>query len=247
MVRYKKTAIALALASVGILSATAQAAQVSAAPYATTSAPTTSTNNNFTMLDPGGGFTGGANDVAMSWDGTVFTSSSDYTGPGSVSNMTLTSATPFFGLPWTAHDIQVFAPGTYTFNTALGGGVAETGPLNLTVGTGQLGAHMLFNWSSNSNIDVVVLWNANGVFGNNAAQQTLTGTAVWNSVSIDGNGDGIPGTPMVAGGPFAGFNANFNLNGITPAAVPLPAAVWLLGSGLLGMVGVARRKRSESI
>ncbi|MDP2027808.1 VPLPA-CTERM sorting domain-containing protein [Sulfuriferula sp.] len=31
-----------------------------------------------------------------------------------------------------------------------------------------------------------------------------------------------------------------------PAAVPLPAAVWLLGSGLIGMVGVARRKSAKS-
>ncbi len=31
-----------------------------------------------------------------------------------------------------------------------------------------------------------------------------------------------------------------------PAAVPLPAAVWLLGSGLIGMVGVARRKSTKS-
>ena len=32
----------------------------------------------------------------------------------------------------------------------------------------------------------------------------------------------------------------------TPATgtVPLPAAVWLLGSGLLGLAGVARRKIS---
>ena len=29
-----------------------------------------------------------------------------------------------------------------------------------------------------------------------------------------------------------------------PAAVPVPAAVWLFGSGLLGLVGIARRKRS---
>ena len=29
---------------------------------------------------------------------------------------------------------------------------------------------------------------------------------------------------------------------ITPSAVPVPAAVWLFGSGLLGLVGMARRK-----
>jgi len=29
-----------------------------------------------------------------------------------------------------------------------------------------------------------------------------------------------------------------------PAVVPVPAAVWLFGSGLLGLVGIARRKRS---
>ena len=28
------------------------------------------------------------------------------------------------------------------------------------------------------------------------------------------------------------------------AAVPVPAAVWLFGSGLLGLVGVARRKKA---
>ena len=29
-----------------------------------------------------------------------------------------------------------------------------------------------------------------------------------------------------------------------PGEVPVPAAVWLFGSGLLGLVGVARRKQS---
>jgi hypothetical protein len=29
---------------------------------------------------------------------------------------------------------------------------------------------------------------------------------------------------------------------MTPSAVPVPAAVWLFGSGLLGLIGVARRK-----
>jgi hypothetical protein len=31
---------------------------------------------------------------------------------------------------------------------------------------------------------------------------------------------------------------------VTPSAIPVPAAVWLFGSGLLGLVGVARRRKS---
>jgi hypothetical protein len=58
---------------------------------------------------------------------------------------------------------------------------------------------------------------------------------------------GIGGNPM-QDGPFQGFNANFDaqsltVTGYTPA-IPVPAAVWLFGSGLLGLVGVARRKKA---
>ena len=248
MLQFKKTAIAIALTAGALcVAGGAQASQVSACGFATACTATSSGANNFSMLGPLGGYVGGAQDVAMTWAGTVFTSSSDYTGPGGTSNMTLSSTTPFFSVPWYAHDIQVFAPGSYSFDTSLGGGNLESGIQALNVGAGQLGAHMLFDYGTNHNIDVSVLWNPNGVFGNNTNQQSGTGTAVWNSVSIDGNGDGIPGIPMAAGGPFAGYQANFSLNGITPAApapVPLPAAVWLLGSGLIGMVGVARRRKS---
>lgn len=245
-IKLQNTVIAATLGFTAFaISGGAHAAQVNAAAsgYALESSAST-TGNNFTMLDPLGGFIGGSNNVTMTWDGSVFTSSSDYTGPGSTSNMTLASTDNFFGFSWTAHDVQVFGPGTYTFNTAAGGGAAEVGPLTLTVGAGQLGAHILFDWNSNQNIDVAVLWDDNGMFGNNDSQRILSGATVWNSVSIDGNTDGVPGIPMPTGGPFAGFNANFNLQGITPSAVPVPAAVWLLGSGLVGLAGVARRKRT---
>ena len=40
-------------------------------------------------------------------------------------------------------------------------------------------------------------------------------------------------------------DANTQINaGYGTTVIPVPAAVWLFGSGLLGLVGVARRKRS---
>lgn len=51
-----------------------------------------------------------------------------------------------------------------------------------------------------------------------------------------------------SGSGFGGWNAQWELNGSgstsAPAVIPVPAAVWLFGSGLLGLVGVARRKKS---
>lgn len=47
---------------------------------------------------------------------------------------------------------------------------------------------------------------------------------------------------------FGGVGYYLHLEGTvttgTPPAVPVPAAVWLFGSGLMGLVGVARRKKA---
>lgn len=130
----------------------------------------------------------------------------------------VSSTTPFFGLTWTAHGGTTFGPGTYTIATIEGG--TYTG---IVVGPGQVGGHILFNWGATKNIDVVNVWNV-GPGG------------VYTSTDVDGNG--VAGLGMIDGA-FPGFNANFNFT-----AVPVPAAVWLFGSGLLGLVGVARRKKA---
>jgi len=93
----------------------------------------------------------------------------------------------------------------------------------------------------------------------------VTDTATNTNEYTFGDGVGIGGNPMAAG-PFGGFNANFDITdlkmtavdpaGSIPvvgsvfqnspppvAAVPVPAAVWLFGSGLMGLVGVARRRK----
>ena len=57
--------------------------------------------------------------------------------------------------------------------------------------------------------------------------------------------------PLIASATFSYVStqsvAGFSLDDITfgsVSAVPIPAAVWLFGSGLLGLVGVARRKKA---
>ncbi len=59
--------------------------------------------------------------------------------------------------------------------------------------------------------------------------------------------DGVSGSPMIDG-PFPGLNVNFDIGSgnsltvLSVSAVPVPAAAWLFGSGLLGLAGLAKRK-----
>jgi hypothetical protein len=195
----------------------------------------TTTGNNFTMLTATGGGQGGTNDVTFTWDGTYKTAIDN------VSNATLSSPTAFAGAVWTAHNVEIFGPGTYVFDTACAignaGGSCGGPTYTLTVGTGQIGAHMLFDWSTSSNIDVVLLWKMNdswfNVAGTYLAGTTVvkngfnlgtpnpnnnTKNTVWNGVSIDAGLDGNNwnGTKMIDG-PFIGSSANFNVMGITAA------------------------------
>ncbi|MCK5003174.1 MAG: VPLPA-CTERM sorting domain-containing protein [Gammaproteobacteria bacterium] len=94
-----------------------------------------------------------------------------------------------------------------------------------TYGTGAGVANMFFDWSVNTNLPVDAMWD---VTDNGDGSMTVA------SVS----------TTILATSPaFPGFHPTFT-GSLGVAAVPVPAAVWLMGSGLIGLVGVARRRRS---
>ena len=163
------------------------------------------------------------------FDPTGATVGVDTTVTGSIGGGTwsVASTTTFFGLNWTAHSGVTFGPGTYSFPTVEGG--TYTG---IVVGAGQIGGSILFDWGATKNIDVINVWDVCSGCGGYTSTDGIGGNPA--------NPDGIRGYGMLDGA-FPNFNANFDFK---VAAVPVPAAVWLFGSGLLGLVGVARRKKS---
>jgi hypothetical protein len=245
----KKTLIASAIAlSIGMGVNTAHAAQV------TVGAPQTASHGNFTSLSSctaiscdtnkvpsedgigvltGNGFGGGANNLTASWDGTVYTASSDI---GSAANMTIANTEAFFGHVWTVSNIQVFAPGSYSF---LG--------VTATVAPGQLMAHMNWAWNTSTGADLYQLWNTStgGCFGD-CATQLWTGPDNPAGHTFDTHWDWVSVDTLMPNGivPQSNFNYNLHMSPVNlPAAVPLPPAVWLFCSGLLGLGALIRRKR----
>lgn len=157
----------------------------------------------FDVLD-GSGFSAGTDNA--------ITANISYPGGGS----SISSPTPFFGMNWTAHDITTYQNGTYTISTSQGGSYT------FTVGEGQIGAHILFDWSVNTNIDVVEVWDVTESSG------------VVTYTSSDWDGDGVPGGAMIEG-PFPGFSINFNLTGSDlPLAINVPQ-MFLIGDATVNI------------
>jgi len=78
------------------------------------------------------------------------------------------------------------------------------------------------------------------------------GSAECLGVAISGSApffdDGIAGSPLIDG-PFPGMQVSIDIGSgnsltvLSVSSVPVPTAVWLFSSGLIGLIGVAKRKK----
>jgi hypothetical protein len=110
--------------------------------------------------------------------------------------------------------------------------------------------------STGGQLNLLLFSEFSGGGANLVLNQVLFPGSVWQEYSFVTN---MAATGDVGGGFTVEFNPVCGAGGCNPAstvwidnlevladvnAVPVPAAVWLFGSGLVGLIGIARRKKS---
>lgn len=104
----------------------------------------------------------------------------------------------------------------------------------------DLGSFTHFNMTSTANN--ITFFGA-PIFENNGDTEVVASSATHLNVPLPDLGlpDDYHLHPQGVGG-GGGGSYQITMWGSTPAAVPVPAAIYLFGSGLIGLVGLARRK-----
>jgi len=122
--------------------------------------------------------------------------------------------------------------------TAIGG--SELSSLQTLIGTGK---SVLSGWSFTTTGTTISSTNPVYLSLTAGAGQSLSSLAVYDFIGTSWSL--LTPADLAYDGNYASFTA-FNLNDVAVVGAatptPIPAAVWLLGSGLLGLVGIRRKK-----
>ena len=160
--------------------------------------------------------------------------------PGAFANMSVDGVTYDGSAPtWGGADFSSTSIGTFTFGffgpvaiyTAPTDGVHPDAPFAAVTGdvTGGVLSLDLSSWTAN--------WSLTPF--NQGTGGPLAATT-YNAVTGDFTADW---SALVVGGPYNGQTGIWHITGNTQV-VPVPAAIWLFGSGLLGLAGVARCRKT---
>ena len=135
------------------------------------------------------------------------------------------------------------SPFTQTVNTTVGSGFTFLDTINFDLGTNQY-----FNMTLTPITNILANSLGAPIFENNGDTQVVAASPTFSSVFLPDLGldrdyhihpSGVWLTP--------GATATYQVAMWgAPAPVPVPAAVWLFGSGLVGLVSLARRKMKAS-
>ena len=146
-----------------------------------------------------------------------------------------TGAGDSFNALWDANDDGIFGGGGSTFATApmFWGSSTEAGDAAIAI----LNALGSVDWTTTSMSDgFVIPYNVYQGDGLTPGSDSISNTYdVYTALEDDERawGSTLTDTTVWSNRPIASFSVT---------TVPIPAAVWLFGSGLLGLIGVARRK-----